>query len=74
MVVWRSEVHMLVYLFPILLPVGLIGLIALCLAARAAMRRAEDPSVGRGALLMALTRVPVAIQPKPGDEKPVENT
>ncbi len=60
---------MLVYLFPILLPAGLIGLIALCLAARAAMRRAEDPSVGRGALLMALTRIPIATQPKPSDEK-----
>lgn len=65
---------MLAYLFPILLPVGLIGLAALCLAARAAMRRAEDPSVGRGALLVALTRIPIAIQPKPSDERPVGDT
>ena len=48
------------YLFPVLFPLALVGLGGLCVAARRAMRRAEDPSIGRGALLTALTGVPLA--------------
>jgi hypothetical protein len=51
---------MLWYVFPVLFPLALVGLGSLCVAARRAMRRAEDPSVGRGALLTALTGIPVA--------------
>ena len=62
---------MLSYVFPILFPVALVGLGALCVAARRAMRRAEDPSIGRGALLTALTGVPLApiVRRKKPEEK-----
>jgi hypothetical protein len=62
------------YLFPVLFPLALVGLGGLCVAARRAMRRAEDPSIGRGALLTALTGVPLAPivrqkKPKQPDEQ-----
>ena len=65
---------MLWYVFPVLFPLALVGLGGLCVAGRRAMRRAEDPSVGRGALLTALTGVPLAPivrqkKPKQPDEQ-----
>jgi len=48
------------YVFPVLFPLGLMGLAGLCIIARRAMSRSENASTGRAALLMAFTRVPIA--------------
>jgi hypothetical protein len=53
---------MLAFVFPVAFPLGLIGLVVLCVAARRRLARDDDPSIGRSALLMALTRVPVSIR------------
>ncbi len=51
---------MLPFVFPILFPLGLIGLVGLCIAARRRMSRDDNSSKSRAALLMALTRIPAA--------------
>lgn len=63
---------MLSVIFPAAFPLALIGLIVLCIAARRRLAREEDPSIGRGALLMALTRIPVSVRtpPKGGEHTP----
>jgi len=51
---------MLVYVFPVLFPLGLAGLIYLCIRARRVMNQASDTAEGRAALLVAMTRMPIA--------------
>jgi hypothetical protein len=51
---------MLVYVFPVLLPIGLAALAYLCIRARRLMNQAADTSDGRAALLLAMTRMPIA--------------
>lgn len=51
---------MLVYVFPVLFPLGLAALIYLCVRARRVMNDAADTAEGRSALLVAMTRMPVA--------------
>ena len=60
---------MLIYVFPILFPLGLAALIYLCIRARRVMNEAADTAEGRAALLVAMTRMPVAPKvPKPSEE------
>ncbi|HEY6433731.1 MAG TPA: hypothetical protein VIZ17_17260 [Acetobacteraceae bacterium] len=58
---------MLSFIFPVAFPLALIGLVVLCVAARRRLAREEDPAVGRSALLMALTRIPVSVQVRSKD-------
>lgn len=51
---------MLIYVFPILFPLGLAALIYLCVRARRVMSDAADTAEGRAALLLAMTRMPIA--------------
>ena len=51
---------MLVYVFPVLLPIGLAALAYGCVRARRLMDQAADTSEGRAALLLAMTRMPIA--------------
>ena len=59
---------MLPYLFAILFPLSLIGLAVLCIAARRTLSRADNTSTGRAALLMAMTKVPIAPELPPRSE------
>ncbi len=61
---------MLVYVFPVLFPLGLAGLAYLCIRARRLMNQAADTSEGRAALLLAMTRMPVAPKVPGRGERP----
>lgn len=63
---------MLVYVFPVLLPIGLAALAYLCIRARRLMNQAADSSEGRAALLLAMTRMPVAPKVPQHGEPPEE--
>ncbi len=62
---------MLSFVFPVAFPLALIGLVVLCAATRRRLAREEDPAVGRSALLMALTRIPMSVRAR---SKDVEET
>jgi len=55
---------MLASIFPVLFLLGPIGLVVLCMKARAALVHAGDPPTGGSALPLALTRNPGAIKIK----------
>ena len=47
------------YVFPILFPAGVIGLVVVCILIRRYLRSADQSAASRNALVMAMTRIPV---------------
>ena len=47
------------YVFPILFPAGVMGLVAICILIRRYLRSSDQSAASRNALLMAMTRMPV---------------
>lgn len=56
---------MLPYVFPVLFPLALAGLAWLCVIARRYLSQADQSPANRAALLMAMTKVPVAPEVPP---------
>jgi hypothetical protein len=64
----REGQLVLAHLFPLLMGVWLVLIVAGCLAARRVLRNAESPNGGRASLLAAMTGIPCLISVKPRQE------
>jgi hypothetical protein len=60
---------MLPYLFPVMFPLGIAGVVVLCILVRRHLSRADQSRASRNALAMAMTRVPIGPECEIGLQK-----